>query len=201
MIHAGIDAKTDPAATYRFDSPIDAGQFKEIVERVERGIRKAHHKAYGKFEEHHLQVALRRSPGTLLLEHPILREVPAWRPRGRGFIDLVGMDGAGDVVLVETKLGSDEMLILQGIDYWIWASKDENRAWLRERLYADASARTHLLYAFAGQEGSPAALGEYERTHLRYVDPDIPWRVVLLSDWDRPDAAAVTMLDPKEIPA
>jgi hypothetical protein len=200
VIHAGINAKTEPATAYRVDSQLDPRQFKEIVQHVERGIRNAHAKAYGRFEEHHLQVALRRSPGTLLLEHPVLREVPAWRPRGRGFIDLVGMDGAGDVVLVETKLGSDEMLILQGLDYWIWASKDENRAWLRDRLYADASASTHLLYAVAGKQGSPPQLGEYEKSHLKHIDPAVPWRVALLSDWDRPDAANVKMLGPHQVP-
>lgn len=35
---------------------------------------------------------------------------------------------------METKLASDEMLILQGLDYWVWATRDDNAAWLRDRL-------------------------------------------------------------------
>jgi len=33
---------------------------------------------------------------------------------GRGFIDL---DSVGDLVIVKTKPGADDMLVLQGLDY------------------------------------------------------------------------------------
>ena len=206
VIKAGIDAKAEAAATYALDSALMATTLAEVRKHVERGIKNARAKEYGKFEEHHLQVVLRQSPGTLLLEHPVLREVPAWRPaggtktHGRGFIDLVGMDGSGDVVLVETKLDSDEMLILQGLDYWIWASNPDNNAWLRERLYADPKAQTHLLYAVAGKGGRRPKLGQYEIAHLQYLDLEIPWRVALLREWNDHDAPKVEMLDPLEIP-
>jgi len=42
---------------------------------------------------------------------------------GRGYIDLLGVDGHGDIRIVETKLASntDDLLICQGLDYYIWA--------------------------------------------------------------------------------
>ena len=43
--------------------------------------------------------------------------------RGRGYIDLLGIDGHGDVRIVETKIADnrDDLLILQGLDYYVWA--------------------------------------------------------------------------------
>ena len=72
---------------------------------------------------------LRRDPSLVGVESPALREVPAWRPAGavdsfgRGFIDLLGLDGHGDIRIVEAKLAksSDDMTLMQGIDYHVWA--------------------------------------------------------------------------------
>jgi hypothetical protein len=72
--------------------------------------------------EHALQAYLARHPGLLGLEPNPRAEFPARRADGGlGLIDLVGMDSTGTVHLVETKIGTDVMLVLQGLDYWIWA--------------------------------------------------------------------------------
>lgn len=206
QIKAGIDAKSSPADPYTIDAPLDATTEATIRKRVEQAIKHAHSRKFGDFEEHHLQVLLRRSPTELGLEHPVLREIPAWRPaggtkeRGRGFIDLVATDGAGDLVLVETKLGSDEMLILQGLDYWIWATNADNAAWIRDRLYVDVNAPIKLLYAVGGKKGATPRLGRYELATLASLDVDIPWRVALLTAWKSRNGTGVKMLDPLEIP-
>ena len=64
----------------------------------------------------------------------------AHREWGRGFVDLLGLDGHGDIRIVETKLATndDELLIFQGLDYYIWAQA--YRATLRDRLGASPHA-------------------------------------------------------------
>ena len=206
-IKAGVDASKDKALSVKVTGPLTSSEFDAITARVERGMADAKAKTYGKFEEHHLQVQLREHPGTLRLEHPLLREVPAWRPagggdgkRGRGFVDLAGLDSAGDIVLVETKLGQDEMLVFQGLDYWIWATTPENHQWLRERLYAADDAKIRLLYAVGGKGAGKPRLGRYELSHLDLLDPEIPWRVALLDDWDKAHAPTSAVTEPRTKP-
>ena len=67
------------------------------------------------------------------IEAPAIRELPAFRRTysdkrrvaewGRGFIDLLGGDAQGAIRVVETKLGADDMLVLQGLDYYVWADR------------------------------------------------------------------------------
>ena len=86
-------------------------------------------------------------------------EVPAWRPAaaagsfGRGFIDLLGLDGHGDIRIVEAKLAkSSDMTLMQGIDYHVWAHAYRNpRA---EKLSApnDAQLRLHFVIGTVGSD-------------------------------------------------
>lgn len=166
----------------------------------------AKNKKHGSFAEHHLQTLLRRDPEKLLLEHPLVRELPAWRPSGggrklgRGFIDLIGLDANGDITIVETKLGRDDMLVLQGLDYWIWATASDNKKSLATRLHTSDKAEVRLLYAVGGKDGAAPTLGARERTHLLLLDDDIPWRVALIDDWNSP-SMSVKVFDPREVPA
>jgi hypothetical protein len=48
------------------------------------------------------------------------REVPATRPRGRGFVDFLAKNAAREICLIETKIGPDPMVVLQAVDYWAW---------------------------------------------------------------------------------
>jgi hypothetical protein len=96
------------------------------------------------------------------VEQPALRELPAWRPRdtvqewGRGYIDLLGLDGHGDIRIVETKLAdnADDLLVLQGLDYFVWAKAYEHA--LRTRLGAAKNARLELHYVL----GASAKTGD-----------------------------------------
>ncbi len=201
-VRTGIDAGTSPAVRTTFTSPMTAAQLQECIASVEDGIRAAQQQTHGAFEEDHLQELLRGQPHRLGLEQPVLREVPAWRPSGgssatgRGFIDLVGRDGLGDLVIVETKLAADDMLVLQGLDYWIWAHRPENRDWLHERLHAPAQAALRLLYAVGGRAGTPPVLSTYAKAHLDALDATVHWRLAMLHDWDR--ALSVVMLSPRQ---
>ncbi len=133
QIKAGIDAKAAKLQPIQAKTLTEA-TLADVKAAVELGIAQAASKSVQTAEEHHLQARLAQQPSALGLEHPLLREVPAFRPKGdlstygRGFIDLVGLDGFGDITLVETKLVGDHMIVLQGLDYWIWAQR--NVEWL-----------------------------------------------------------------------
>jgi hypothetical protein len=189
---AGIDAKSQAATRWSITAPLGEVTLSSIRRDVEAGIANAKAKKHGKFEEHRLQAILRRTPDSLGLEYPVLRELPAWRPsggekpRGRGFIDLAAMDGLGDITIVETKLTGDEMLVLQGLDYWIWANAADNEAWLKQRLHADpVRASLRLMYAVGGRGGKAPSLGKYAQAQLKVLHEDVSWRIALINDWVR----------------
>jgi hypothetical protein len=205
MVTAGVDAKTEAAHRHTITGPVSPQELAELQRHVTRGIADAKAGKYGPFEEHHLQSILRRRPDWLGLEHPVLREVPAFRPStgdkpGRGFIDLAGLDGLGDVVLVETKLGGDDMLVLQGLDYWIWAAAQGNASWLRRRLHADPRrSRTQLLYAVGGRGDTRPRINKYAKAQFDALHPDVNWRLALLENW-KSGAPQVSLLDPRTRP-
>lgn len=190
VVTAGIDANAAPAKSSPLAHGLTDAELDEWTGLVERAVTDAKAQKHGKFEEHHLQGILRRNPHALGLEAPVLREVPAWRPsggpkpRGRGFLDLVALDGLGDINLVETKLAADDMLVLQGLDYWYWASAKPNRAWLVERLHADPDrAALRLVYAVGGKGGATPTLSRYAKAHLNLLHDDVCWRLALIKNW------------------
>lgn len=204
-IKAGIDAQSSPADVTVINAALTDEQFTKIADRVAASMSDAKNKKHGSFAEHHLQTLLRRRPEILLLEHPLVRELPAWRPSGggrqlgRGFIDLIGLDANGDITIVETKIGRDDMLVLQGLDYWIWATASDNKKALASRLHTSDNAEVRLLFAVAGKDGATPALGTRERHHLNLLDDDIPWRVALIEDWSGPGLRA-KVFGPRELP-
>lgn len=137
VIRAGIHYTKAEQAPRPFTVPksgqLDPTTIDEIKRLVLAGV---HARSEGtdvihRADEHWLQSVIRRDPSLVGVEQPALREVPAWRPRGsvddastmwgRGFIDLLGVDGHGDIRIVETKIADnqDDLLILQGLDYFI----------------------------------------------------------------------------------
>lgn len=193
-ITAGIDAKAQPAEK-RTAAQVEKDGGAEVKAFVEQGIAHAGSKIHQEAEEHYLQARLRDYPDALRLEHPVIREVAAFRPKGkegekgRGFIDLLGLDGFGDIVVVETKLGGDHMLVLQGLDYWIWANK--NITWLQQRMDASPDAQLKVLYAVAGKKGTPPAISQYAERQLELLAPEILRSVVLIEEWKTDPIRAV----------
>lgn len=143
-------------------------------------------------DEHWLQAVLRRHPSVLGLEQPVLRELPAWRPsgqagtkqpqpRGRGFVDLAGLDATGTLLLVETKLGTDDMLILQGLDYLIWA--EANRERLTQRLDCHPGVPFEIAYCVGGKDGSTPSWSARTSAQLAALADDIRWHVQEVTRW------------------
>lgn len=138
---------------------------------------------------------IRRDPALVGVEHPALRELPAWRPHGgktpwgRGFIDLIGTDGRGDVRIVETKLAAnlDELFFLQGLDYYVFgcAYRDVLLEWLNAPKTADLIVH----YVLGASPGTAKARpSPYARAQAHALD--IPWRFQEIYEWFDPPAPA-----------
>ncbi|MGY1621067.1 hypothetical protein ACI789_02575 [Geodermatophilus sp. SYSU D00965] len=148
-------------------------------------------------DEHLLQSVLRRSPTVVGIDQQALREVPAWRPtdtdRGwtRGYVDLVGLDGNGDVLIAETKIekNADPLFVLQGLDYVVWAHA--YRSALVGRLGAADDARIRLaLVIGAHSDGSPH-LPSYTRALAAALDDDVTWSARVVRGWADADPRPV----------
>jgi hypothetical protein len=135
-------------------------------------------------DEHWLQAVIRRNPGLVGVEQPALRELPAWRPggdgsaqsRGRGYIDLLGVDGHGDIRVVETKLASntDDLLVCQGLDYYIWALA--YRRILIGRLGAPDRAAFEIHYVIGDTADGKIHRSGYLPPQARNLDSAVRWR-------------------------
>jgi len=155
-------------------------------------------------DEHWLQAAIRRRPSVVGVEQPALREVPAWRPQdgpaksagklpwGRGYIDLIGVDGHGDIRIVETKLtgNDDALLVLQGLDYYIWANA--YRDVLRSRLGAPSQAELEIHYVVGEAPNGAVKVSHYTKALAEALDDSIRWRFQVVRGWYRlPDDPAL----------
>ncbi|WP_456598805.1 hypothetical protein [Blastococcus sp. SYSU DS0616] len=200
-IVAGIDwGATSPHETpepLTITGPLTPAELSAVTERVQAGCEQRLAGVARKPDEHWLQAVLRRQPEALGLEQPVLRELPAWRPRGssgsrgeqsrgRGYVDLVGLDATGTLVLVETKLGGDNMLVLQGLDYRIWA--EANRSRLTARLDCRRDVPFEIAYCVGGKDGGAPTWSRHAVAQLQALAPDLRWHVQEVTHWfdDRP---------------
>lgn len=145
-------------------------------------------------DEHWLQAVIRRDPSLVGVEQPALREIPAWRPRGgpsdepkkrwgRGYIDLIGVDGHGDVRVVETKIADnqDDLLILQGLDYYVWSQA--YRDVLLTRLGVSHRAEFEIHYVIGDTTDGEVHLSKYTEALARSLDREVRWRFQTVHDW------------------
>lgn len=169
---------------------LQGGRLEDVKEKVEEGIaiRRSGDRLH-RPDEAWLQAVIRREPRSVGVEQPALREVPAWRPRdtpkkwGRGYIDLAGVDGHGDIRIVETKLAKndDELLILQGLDYYVWARA--YRDVLSRRLGAPRRARLELHYVIGSNEDGQVTVPHLAPAQVNSLNEDIRWRFQTVRDW------------------
>lgn len=184
-------AENAPAQTTLFaGESLSPEQLEAIQAQVRTGIDArleqggAHHSP----DEHWLQSVIRRDPKLLGIEQPALRELPAWRPRdaprtwGRGYLDLIGVDGHGDIRIVETKVATnqDDLLILQGLDYYIWAQT--YRSSLVSWLSAPNRTDFEIHYVIGAQAGSAHA-SRFTPAQVRSLAPNVRWRFQTVDNW------------------
>ncbi len=195
QVTAGIHYTSDEQAPKPFTIP--AGEtmtdhtLTDIQDRVTTAIthRRSGESPIHKPDEHWLQAVIRRSPRLVGVEQPALREIPAWRPAdspaewGRGFIDLLGRDGHGNIRIIETKLASnqDELLVLQGLDYYLWATVF--REVLQTQLTTHDNAHLEIHYVLGVASGKTASLPPVTRALACALSRQIRWHFHTVADW------------------
>ena len=149
--------------------------------------------------ERWLEARLREKIGDLL---PALRQdvlytqVPALASGDRGLLDMLTLDRAGRLTVIELKADEDLHLPIQALDYWIRvrALNDDRQpasgggrplsAFDRQGYFPDAEvspAPPRLLLAAPALRIHPA-----NETVLRYLSPQIEWELVALGEhWRR----------------
>lgn len=209
LVRAGVHysqpgpGKPAPLEVTVGDSAITPEGLAAITRSIENGVVARLAAADAGHEEHRLQGALAAGRASLGWGsgEPLMREFPALRPTGGiAFIDFLRLDAEGVLHIVETKIGDDEMLVLQGLDYWIWAQS--NRAALESRFGAPI---TDVVVDYVlGVPGGGAAvtrpvLSSYAPAQLESLATDVRWRVHVLIGWAQPPMA-VTSLAEREVP-
>lgn len=218
QITAGVhyaDAARRHSTLLAMDQDLTAKQMEQLRRWVEAGVEARLRGRFRKPDEHWLQAVIRRNPAVVHVEQPALRELPAWRPMsappskpgshqwGRGYIDLIGMDGQGDIRIVETKIADnkDEMLVLQGLDYFIWAKAYE--AVLRARLGAADKAKLELNYIIGCESAHEPALSPYTKPLVIALDESVRWRFQFIYNWQgadsHPDEVRSQQLEPMTV--
>lgn len=191
------------------DGTLTDAQLQTLVEGVEAGIqaRLTPSGAYRKPDEHWLQSVLRRYPSLVGVESPALREVPAWRPAGvdghfgRGYLDLLGLDGHGDIRLVEAKLAksTDDKTFLQGLDYHVWATAYRDA--IAEKLSAPRDAQLRLHYVVGAVGGDKRLLPPRTTKYAYALDTDaVPYRFHVVTGWHTQTPDERITLDAKPYP-
>ena len=200
LIVTGADALTHDQLT-QVKVSVEAG----ITARLDSDDPQIH-----RVDEHWLQAVIRRDPKLVGVEQPALREFPAWRPRddvsrkwGRGFIDLMGIDGHGNIRIVETKLAknADELLIFQGLDYYVWAKVYASE--VRQRLAAPPASAIEIHYVI-GDDAGKIHISEHAPAQVTALDDDVTWRFQTVRGWyghpDTTKRATPELLGRKEVP-
>lgn len=145
--------------------------------------------------EARLQSRLDDAPAVLGLVGPVLRELPLSRPGSpRAYVDLVGVDGAGNVHLVETKVKRDWMLGLQALDYWVWARA--NRQALVDVLTTAGAAladkpKVFLDVVVGTTNGDQPGDIRLLLPQLEALTGSMTWRIGDVTGWRTPDDTQV----------
>jgi hypothetical protein len=207
-IHDGRRAK-NPDLVLTADESLTELELSELIAGVEAGMqaRLAPTGVYHKPDEHWLQSVLRRNPSLVGVETPALREVPAWRPAGtdghfgRGYLDLLGLDGQGDIRLVEAKLAksTDDQTLLQGLDYHVWATA--YRTAIADKLSAPRKAQLRLHYAIGTVGGDKRLLPPRIAKYANALDTRaVPYQFHRVSGWHTQTSDKRSSLEAKPSP-
>lgn len=135
--------------------------------------------------EHELQEKLAAIREQLALLRTV-REFPAMRPvNNRGFIDLLAVGTDGALHIVETKIGPDPMLVLQGLDYWTWAMahRDELARYLSATLDVPVPEAPDVRLDFVVANAGAGFVSPYTAAQVEALDGSIPWECHTFAHW------------------
>ncbi len=145
-------------------------QEQRLMDAIERAIADRQSRLDDANMEHRFQAAVAASHQSLGYEF-LRREVPAKRS-GRGYIDFLATSETGQLIVVETKRGRDSQLVLQGLDYWLWATA--HAADLATALGASPEKPVQIDYVLDG--GVHPIVSPYTAAQVEALDGSIPWR-------------------------
>jgi len=148
-----------------------------------------------RYREHRLQgVIAGQHPPILGLDPPLKSERAAWRPYppdGRAFLDFLGVDHQGVLHIIETKVGEDAMMVLQGLDYWIWATANRDGLATEFGLRNGVSA---VEVDFLVDGGKGKLLGPYSKAQSLALADEVVHRFWEIRDWESGHEPAIDRL-------
>jgi len=150
----------------------------------------------GLYPEHRLQATIARQEPAILGLKNLVAECPAWRPyerpHGRAFLDFLGVDEKGTLHVLEAKVGGDVMMVLQGLDYWIWVTANRNA--LAEEFSLGDRPKVEVDF-LVSEKGTDEWLGPYSGAQSRALAPEVVHRFWKISNWDHGTAPVIELLD------
>jgi hypothetical protein len=189
----------DPPVVLRLSAAITSGELADVTDAIDRACKGRDSGADQANAEHLLQERLRTEWKPLGLRSTPLREVPVRRPIGYGYIDLVGAGQDGRIHVIETKLGPFDRLIVQGLDYWIWANA--NRSALCDLLALPPDAGVAIDYVVAEKEPGHGVIGSYTSGQAETLQGAIRWRFTTVRNWTGAGPPEVTRLALRTMPS
>ncbi|MEX5636820.1 hypothetical protein [Parafrankia sp. FMc2] len=178
-----------PPLGLALDGPLDAATAARIRAAVETGVADRLGDQDSGHAEHRLQAALASNWNRISwpVARRLEREMPARRPGGRtGYVDFVSVDDTGLLHIVETKIGGDEFLVLQGLDYWLWAKANADLLAAHFGLERLTGIRIDLVAAEPDgttPDANTPILSPYAPAQLEALGSHIDWEVHRLAGW------------------
>jgi hypothetical protein len=201
-VSAGVHATDPPPLEVSLTAAVQPDQFHTVVAAASTAIADRLRGDDGGHAEHRLQQQLAARAWDDLRLDRTLREFPAMRPVGnRGYIDLLGVDAKQRLHVVETKIGSDPMIVLQGLDYWLWvlAHLPALRAHLETLRRMPTSPKSQVFLDFVIAPAANDWLSAYTAAQLESLSGEIPWRLHRFDDWDT-DRPLMTSFGSRTVP-
>jgi hypothetical protein len=158
--------------------PLNADQVREIFEAVDAAVERRLDGTDSGHPEHLLQALLADDMSVLGLvtDRPGMarREFPAKRADDkRGYLDFLGTDKYGRLHVVETKIGNDAMLVLQGLDYWIWANAHRKSL---AKVFGLSGTPEVVVDFVVATSGTKPAVGPYTAVQAEALPGSLRWR-------------------------
>ncbi len=186
-VHAGVSSeKYAQQITKVIKSALGATDDEQLRDAATEAIRRRINGDDLGHREHFLQARLfdhaamiGLKPGSVSREFPCMRLGSHSEPR-RAYIDLIGLDTRSVCHLVEAKIGGDEMLVLQGLDYYIWANAHQKQ--LADHFGVKSEMQFALDFVVSAKDGGKA-IGPYTAPQAAALDGGIRWQFHEVSDW------------------
>jgi hypothetical protein len=181
----------------KLSEALDPVTFARIRAVIENGVADRLDGSDGGHAEHRLQAGLVRHYEEIGWTAAPQREFPARRPGGGiGYIDFLRLDEHDVLHIIETKIGDDEFVVLQALDYWMWATA--NKRLLAKHFNVprlNGIVIDVLMGEPNGQQPDLATpiISSYGPGQLEAIDGSIVWEVFRVSAWatEKPQLAGL----------